>query len=303
VLEPLVAAARLVQFAAAAVLFGAPLFYVWALGGEAPAFGRRLVRAAAALLAAGGATVLLAQTATMTGDAAAAFDPQALGMVITGTAFGMALVARILLALILLAVAMTLPAGRRLWTISILLGSAILASFAWTGHGASEPGAAGAIHAASDILHLAGAGAWLGALAVLGLMLRRRPDAAGRALLHRGLANFAGIGSLAVAALIATGLINSWFLVTPAGVGRLAASPYGLLLLAKLGAFALMLVLAAANRFRLTPALGHALEAGADTAPAIARLRRSVLVEAALGLAVLTAVAVLGMLAPIAAEL
>jgi putative copper resistance protein D len=303
VLEPLVAAARLAQFAAAAVLFGAPLFYVWALDGQAPAFGRRLLQLAATLLAVGGATVLLAQTATITGDAAAAFDPQALGMVITGTAFGMALVARILLAFTLLVAAMTLPAGRRLWTVSILLGSAILASFAWTGHGASEPGAAGAIHAASDIVHLTGAGAWLGALAPLGLMLTRRPDGAGQHLLHRGLAKFAGIGSLAVAALVATGLVNSWFLIRPEGVGRLASSPYGLLLLAKLGAFALMLVLAAANRFRLTPALGRALDAEEDAAPALARLRRSVFVEAALGVAVLTAVAVLGMLAPIAAEL
>src|SRR3546814_8655355 len=58
--------------------------------------------------------------------------------------------------------------------------------------------------------------------------------------------------------IAATGLINSQMIVGAENLGRSLSSPYGQLLLAKLALFALMLALAAANRWRLTPALAAA---------------------------------------------
>jgi putative copper resistance protein D len=89
--------------------------------------------------------------------------------------------------------------------------------------------------------------------------------------------------------------VNAWFLV--GSVPALASTAYGRLLVAKLGVFAAMLALAAANRWRLTPAL---LAPGDALAPGDLRRRlyRQVMVEQALGLLVLVIVAVLGTLDP-----
>src|SRR3546814_15452861 len=58
-----------------------------------------------------------------------------------------------------------------------------------------------------------------------------------------------------------------------------------------------MLILAAANRLFLTPALAMAVESG-DPPAAIRSLRRSLIVESGCALAILTLVAWLGLLAP-----
>ena len=73
-------------------------------------------------------------------------------------------------------------AGRGPWlgVVTIAAGLA-LSALAWTGHGAAGEGAIGWAHLLADILHLIAAGAWVGAL--IGLMLlvvrpAKRVDAA-----------------------------------------------------------------------------------------------------------------------------
>src|SRR3546814_15114753 len=69
-------------------------------------------------------------------------------------------------------------------------------------------------------------------------------------------------------------------------LGRSLGSPYGQLLLAKLALFGLMLALAAANRWQLTPALAAAVpetntdNVAADPALAIAAMRPTLVTEA-----------------------
>ncbi len=116
--------------------------------------------------------------------------------------------------------------------------------------------------------------------------------------LHDALARFSGLGSLIVAAIVVSGLVNSWFLVGPTRLEGLWMTFYGRLLLVKLALFAGMLGLAAVNRFRLTPALGGALGHSVDPAGAIKALRASVGLELTAGITVLAAVAWLGTLAP-----
>ena len=47
----------------------------------------------------------------------------------------------------------------------------MLASLAWAGHGGATPGRPGDLHLAADMLHLLAAGAWLGTLIPLALLL------------------------------------------------------------------------------------------------------------------------------------
>ena len=76
----------------------------------------------------------------------------------------------------------------------------------------------------------------------------------------------------------------------------LPTSPYGQLLLIKLALFALMLILASLNRFRLTPALGRDLTS--DGAPAVNQLRASLALEAGAAVIILGLVSWFGTLEP-----
>ena len=300
--------ARLAQFTAALILFGSPLFFLYGLPAEGSAaaatlrWPRPLFRAAAILLLIGAASALCAQTGIMSDSASDAFKPDVVASVVTDTRFGLMTALRAGLAILAGGLMLARP-GRGLWLAATALGAVILASFAWSGHGAATVGPGGAVHLVADLIHLWAAGVWIGALTVLALLLsdaRRQDDPAALSALHRGLEGFSGIGTAVVAALVATGLINSWFLIGASHVPAMPTSPYGLLLIAKLAVFAGMLGLAAANRFLLTPRLATALTSG-GTAEAIAALRRSVAVESLAAVAVIALVSGLGTIAPLSA--
>jgi putative copper resistance protein D len=292
------ALARLVHFAATALLFGLSAYPRCVLrGGErfAPARASRLTRAVrlcAILAPLAVLAVFLATVADMAGDPAAAFDPATLLGVLRETGFGPVWAARLLLAL-----------GLAIWTIRIrtitsglfpVLAGLLLASVALTGHSRMQDGAAGAAHIVADALHLLAAGWWIGGLA--GLLLTIASGLAGQGAdepsLALALSRFSGVGYAAVTALMLTGLIDGWLLV-----GRpqaLLTTPYGRLLSLKIGLSAAMAALALANRLWISPALA----AGASPDLWLARLRRHVWAEQALGVLVLAAVALLGLLEP-----
>ena len=297
--EATVVALRWLQYGAAVVLLGTPLFLLYGFGrgsaAEDPISARRILAGAALAVAVFSLAGLIAQTAVMAGSIDEALKPATLGFVVEGTALGLAYVIRAAAAALTLVLLLLLSPGRRLWRLSALGGLVVVASFAWTGHGASTEGPAGLFHLGADIVHAVAAAVWLGALAALALVLARPRD---DHRTHRALHDFAGVGTAAVALLVATGLINSGFLIGPERLGALFTSLYGQLLLLKLALFAAMVAVAARNRYRLTPALGAALERGGDAAPSIGRLRASVLAEAAMGAAVLLVVALMGTLAP-----
>ena len=108
---------------------------------------------------------------------------------------------------------------------------------------------------------------------------------------------FSGVGSVLVAVLVVTGLVNSWILIGPSRLESLWTSPYGRILSLKLVLFVAMLGFAAANRFRLAPAFGRALAQVTPHAEMLL-LRRSIMLETLLGFAVLFLVAWFGTLAP-----
>ena len=184
-------------------------------------------------------------------------------------------------------------------TVAITSGVA-LSTLAWTGHGAVNEGWIGWAHLSADILHLLAAGAWVGALAGLVLLVMRpasRADAAHLRLTHSALHGFGAVGTVVVLTIVLSGLINSWLLVGPGNVAALGTGLYGRLLLAKLALFGAMLGFAALNRFRLTPAFEQAIASG-DHDRAASALRRSLSAETACVIVILLIVAWLGTLSP-----
>ncbi|HKR19126.1 MAG TPA: CopD family protein, partial [Stellaceae bacterium] len=102
---------------------------------------------------------------------------------------------------------------------------------------------------------------------------------------------FSLMAMISVVVLLASGIVNTWYLA--GNVPALIGTPYGRLLLIKIGLFLIMLTVAAVNRLRLTPRL-----AGAAPNAALAQLRRNALIESGLGLGILAIVGVLGILPP-----
>lgn len=299
-IEATVIALRFVQYGAAVAALGLPLFLIYARG-SAEAGRLAAIAAAACLgLAAAALAGVSVQTAMMAGGWSAAVDPTALAYVVQSTGLGQANLARAALALF---GAGLLLVGRkaarehpaRLWPAVLALSGAV-ASFAWSGHGASTEGAVGLVHLASDAAHALAAAVWLGALGGF-LFLLARSDKAELDLAAQALARFATIGTVTVGVLVVTGLINTLVLVGADRVGDFLSSTWGRLLIAKLAVFVLMLGLAAHNRFNLTPALAEAEDAGARDLATV-RLRRSVGGEALAGSVLLVLVAALGVQMP-----
>ena len=204
--------------------------------------------------------------------------------VLTGTQFGAVWCARLALAL-LLAALLVRPELR--W-LQLAAAGALIALIALTGHAGATPGAAGQLHLASDVVHLIAAGVWLGGLPALVLLLfSARPP---RGLAARAAVRFSALGVASVGALLLSGIVNSWMLLS--APRDLIATDYGRLLSLKIGLFAAMLALAAVNRFHLTPRL-------ATTAARRALMRNS-LAETVLGAGVLLLVGALGTMQPAA---
>lgn len=287
-------------------LFGFAAFGLYGLRDEprqtGAVIGLRPMIAGAALLGLVFSAIGLATlAASMAGVPLASVDLATLKMIVTATTIGTAWIVRV--ATLGLVVVLALAPWRRplfMLTGTMMAGAVALASLAWTGHGAMDEATAGWIHLAADIAHLLAAGIWVGALLALLLLVFRRRGRVDRdhlILAHRALAGFASVGTFTVAVIILSGLVNGWMLVGPANVVKLPASLYGQLLIAKLVLFGAMLVLAAANRFRLVPAFERSL-AEKDHAAALNALRRSLAIETGCALGVLALVAWLGTLEP-----
>jgi putative copper resistance protein D len=306
VFEPAVIVLRWIQMTGAMILFGSSLFFLYALPQRGPGssielrWARPMVLLSAIAILAACVLGLLAQTIVLAGSLQDGLQLDALQAVVTGMSFGKSSVVRAVTAVLFIGAFALIGRGRRGWWIAALAGVVVCASFAWMGHGAATKGAAGLLHVTSDILHTLAASVWIGALVVFLILLVTddRQAGAGREALHSALHGFAGIGSGLVAVLVATGLINSWFVIGLAGLPRLWTSPYGQLLTLKLVLFLAMVGLAAANRFHLTPRLGAALGVPSSARGAVVGLRTSLLWETGISIAVLGLVAWFGMLPP-----
>jgi putative copper resistance protein D len=306
-MDRLLIAARLVHYASTIALAGYFGFLCFVADpDDAERLRRRLsLLAWASLLLAlvSGGAWLLALAAGISGKPLDAVLLQGIvPIVLARTRFGQTWLIRFVL-VVLLAIGLLArqrwrgPAGR--WT-GLALGGGLLASLAWAGHGGATPGRPGDLHLAADMLHLLAAGAWLGSLIPLALLLaeaRWIGDPGWAALARRSVLRFSVLAAASVGILFAAGLVNTWFLAGT--VPALIGTAYGRLLLAKIAIFAIMVVIAAVNLLRMTPRLAPASRPPQPLLwAAVGHLRRNALIEAGLGLAVLAIVAILGILPP-----
>jgi putative copper resistance protein D len=280
VIEAGLIASRWLHYAATSSLFGLLLFALYSPQAAAFAAPGRLrtplaIVALAALVAWFGflAATLAGSIAEAPATAASLIGEPAIGPVWIGRA--------------LLAAALATPLARR-GGVAVALAGALLASLALTGHARMHEGALGELHVTIDAAHLLAAGTWLGALAAFLKLLARAPDEAATVA---ALANFARVGTLAVATLALTGVANA--LLVLGDWRALFRTLYGFLLMTKVGLVVGMLAFAAANRFRLVPALARGPDRGV-----FRHLRGHVIGETMLGLVVLLIVAVIGTLDP-----
>ena len=293
---------RLLQYTAATALFGVAIFPLYAYGGREPdrilLWRRRLLFSAALLAIVSGISWFLFSVASMSGDVAGLIDPDTL-LLAGHTSFGTLWTWRMLLAL-LMVVLMSIRVAHVVKTVMIsLLAAVLLLSLAGTGHTQVEEGWAGIVHVSADGAHLLSAGAWLGGLLPLAYLVAlycKNPDVGSP---HDDvLVRFSGMGYLAVATLVGTGLINSWLLV--GSVSGLLKTGYGQFLMVKLALFVGMVGLAVANRFWLIPALEKSSTAACHSGATayLRKLRNHIVGEQLLGFTVLFVVSILGTMQP-----
>ena len=174
-----------------------------------------------------------------------------------------------------------------LWLVSIVL----LVSLAWISHAAAAT--VRPFGALGDMLHLCAAGFWMGGLVPLTIFLARVCGSLSlRETVVRAVRRFSTLSLWCVTILIVSGTSNSWLLV--GSLHALFTTQYGQLLVFKLALFSILIGLGARNRFLVKAELSKTT-ADPDL---LAQLRRNVLCEICLGVAVVVIVACLGATPP-----
>jgi copper resistance protein D len=289
--DPLLIATRTLHFGGALSLLGVVGFAALIASDPPPPLRRRL-RMAAQLSA---AVVLITAPlwltlvgAQMSADTlASAVSTGVPETVLLDTQFGHAIGLRFVLTLLLLPLLSRLGAGRMRDRAAAFLAAAIVAGMAWQGHASAEVGRHAVIHLAADAAHLVAGGLWLGALLPLMLLLRCTTETTAQ---YRAVKRFSTLGVICVAALLPSGVVNTYYLVGSAAA--LIGTVYGRILILKLALVLTMLTLAAINRWHLLPRLAERDRVAGQ------RLARHTGIEGALGLGLIAIVAVLGTMAP-----
>ena len=198
----------------------------------------------------------------------------------------------IAIAFVLVASALAQVKARRaliavLWLVSVVL----LVSLALISHAAAatmQP-----FGVLGDMIHLCAAGLWIGGLVPLAIFLARvRASFSLSEMVPYVLPRFSTLSLCCVSVLVVSGISNSWLLV--GSIYALFTTPYGQLLLFKLALFAILVGFGARNRFLVKAKLP---KAAADP-DLLAQLRRNVVCETYLGVAVVVIVACLGVTPP-----
>jgi copper transport protein len=249
-------AARWLGYLGLVLGLGAPVFLLvcWPAGWAVPLM-RRLTRAGLAAVAVGALLSLLLQGPYAAGAGLGAVtDPQLLATT-SGSAYGVALLLRVLLAVLLAAVLFRAGRSGRVPGRVLLVAGAVLAvGLVLTVAGVGHPvaGDLPVLAVAVTAVHVAAMSCWLGGLAALlaGTLAREVPLPALRPVLLRWSPLAAGL----VTALVLSGVLQS---VREVGsLSALTQTTYGWLLLAKVAVVVLVLVAAALSRDWVQTRLG-----------------------------------------------
>jgi putative copper resistance protein D len=282
---------RFAHFLAAMLAFGMSA-YLWLYAPERLRLAlspvvRRLALIASLVALITAVAWLALESASMADDWSAAIDPEAIGAVLTDTAFGHAWAAHLILAAALVAVVIFEPSAR--WVATAVASAALMASLGLVGHAAMQTGAEGILHRVNHAVHLLTAGAWIGGLVPFAMCLSayRRDDLRKDAV--RAMMSFSFWGQFIVAAIVLSGAVN--IALTSGRAPIPPTTPYRALLVAKIIIVGIMIALAIVNRYVLAPRLK-------SSATALAALRLTSAAEVALGCVVIALVSVFALLDP-----
>jgi copper transport protein len=262
-----------------ALLLGAATTGLLVLGGRLPAAARPLLGAGLVLAVGGLVAEALAERSAV-GVPLGALAAAGPGRALVREA------AALLLAIAAVRVLLARPRSRAALAAVGLAATVAMGAHAAGGHAAGQSGLR-----AADLLvqwaHLVAVGGWIGGLVWLlaGLRGRDRPEQVAAVV------RFSRLAPLAVAVVALTGLTRATEEV--GSPQRLLTTDFGRVLLVKAGLVAVLLALAAVNRYRVVPALA----AGTGT---VASLRRTVRGELTVAGPVLLAAALLSQLPPAA---
>ena len=182
-----------------------------------------------------------------------------------------------------------------------MLAVVFLGALAWAGHGGATSGYDGVVHVVADFAHLIAAGAWLGGLLPLVMLLAclRRSREQGWAIVAVDASRrFSQIGIAGVGTLLLSGMVNAWFLA--GGTQGVVGTEYGRLLLLKVALFLAMACIAAINRQVLLPLLSSTADHDGSVlnTQTTQWLERNAIAEILLGLVVIVIVGALGITPP-----
>jgi len=193
------------------------------------------------------------------------------------------------------------------WHADAVLSAALLVSLAWAGHAGAGEGANAFAGMFAYGCHVLAAGAWLGGLLPLSFALANALAGGDRERLCVSLERFSRLGQAAVALILASGIVSAG--LNMQGFADFG-TPYGRVLLGKIALFAVLIAIAAANRWiflrRLRRQAGHdqaqraqRAQISAQTRAQARALSRTVAAEHIIGLGLVALAAALSSLAPV----
>lgn len=274
---------RGLHLAALVSLFGTLVFSAVVLRGSAASLWMthararlaRLLRVSTALALVSGAAWFAERAGAMASASTMADAAAALPVVLWNTRFGHVMLVRAAL-LLMLAAASRQERTRKL---AILLAAGALGLQTLTSHVGAMEGAVGQGLLISELLHVLAAGAWVGGLLPLLVVLAGAPAQSAAGVLRR----FFPLGLTAVSVVGVTSVVQAVHLI--GDVPALVGTAYGQMALIKLALFLSMLGFAAMNRFAFgaSPGVG---------------LRRSIIGETVFAAALMLAAGSLAYLTP-----
>lgn len=268
---------RGLAFAAALLAAGMPVF-IWVFGRDLDRSAQR-IRALALPIAASGLALTIAhaivEPVRLAGAMSGIFDGSLQSMLLASD-FGTTTAIRTL-GLVMI-VGGWLKPGRSGEGIALTGASLVIASFAFMGHTAAHPQRW--LLAPLLITHLFAAAFWFGSLWPLAAVTRYEDFAVAGAIIER----FSSVAVWSVPVIFIAGIVLASLLLPDLSSLR---TPYGLSLISKVFGFAILMGLAAMNRWRFGPAIFKGEQS------ALKGFRRSVLAEWLLILVVVLVTAVM----------
>ena len=207
---------------------------------------------------------------------------------LTGSATGRLVLGRVAVLAAGLVVSWRVAAGRSSPVVHGPVALAYLGLVAFSGHAVVAP--AGPLSGPMlDLVHLVAAAAWLGGIALLGLLARPRPEeASGVAALAQ---RFSAVALVAATTLWITGVFATE--QQTLSFSDLPGTVYGRILVVKLVLVALLVAMSLRTAFVLRPALVRAARDSVEAAGLADRLLRHLRLEAPVAVAIIACVALM----------